>query len=273
MTGISQQDRNDSGSSYLYSAVEWDFLMQQTELTFRAGCNRYAFGLARKDGSRLPVIISSRILQNSEGPFRIAFVNSRDPEHVALLVCDVSGHGLGSALIANRIYSEAIAHLRSDVSFVDAYTELNRFLIKDIAGSGMFVTVAAARINTQRRRMVFAGAGHPPAILACPGQNPVLFQSRSVILGVLPEAALPTTSMEVQLEQDDRILIYTAGITEVFNSRGEMLGTEGIREIIRQTSCLPANEMKQGILDAVAAWRNGPPTDDVSLAETDHFMR
>ena len=50
-----------------------------------------------------------------------------------------------------------------------------------------------------------------------------------------------------------------------FNSRGEMLGVAGVQEIVRQVSLLPAEEMKQGILDAVAAWREGSPTDDVSL--------
>jgi len=36
-------------------------------------------------------------------------------------------------------------------------------------------------------------------------------------------------------------------------------------EIVRQSSFLRADEMKQGILDGVAAWRDGAPTDDVSL--------
>lgn len=69
----------------------------------------------------------------------------------------------------------------------------------------------------------------------------------------------------MQLQPDDRIVLYTDGITEVFNSIGEMLGIEGVQEIVRQTSSLPAREMKQGILDRVATWRAGPPTDDVSL--------
>jgi len=67
------------------------------------------------------------------------------------------------------------------------------------------------------------------------------------------------------LEPDDCIVLYTDGITEVFNSRGEMLGIEGVREIVHQASALPAGQMKQAILDGVAAWRNGPSTDDVSL--------
>jgi serine phosphatase RsbU (regulator of sigma subunit) len=44
-----------------------------------------------------------------------------------------------------------------------------------------------------------------------------------------------------------------------------MLGLEGVQKIVRQTSSLPAAEMKQGFLDGVATWRKAKPTDDVSL--------
>jgi PAS domain S-box-containing protein len=194
-----------------------------------------------------------------------ALVNSVDHEHLNLLVCDVSGHGIGAALVANRIYFETTAHLRSGMPLLDMFKELNRFLIEDIAGSGMYVTMAAARIDAQRRRLVFAGAGHPPAMLARRGQTPVLLESRSMILGALPEAVEAESTLEVQVQPDDRIVIYTDGITEVFDTRGEMLGIPGVQEIVRQTSSLPAKEMKRAILDRVAAWRNGPATDDVSL--------
>jgi len=335
MTGIPSQDLKDSGPAHFYSPQEWAFLMQQANLAFRAGHNRYAFVLPRKDGGRLPVIISSRTLQNSGSQFEIvtftdiseqvrveqelraanaklqerqmeieedlrlaarvqrslaprslvlegmsinsffqpvhsvggdfAVVNSEDHEPVSLLVCDVSGHGIGSALVANRIYSETTAHLRNGMPFVEMFTELNRFLMEDIAGSGMFVTAAAARIDAKRRSMVFAGAGHPPAMLARRGQDPLLLESRSMILGALADAVDVAPSVEVQLQPDDRIILYTDGITEVFNSQGQMLGVSGVKEIVRQSSYLPADEMKQGILDGVATWRDGLPTDDVSL--------
>jgi sigma-B regulation protein RsbU (phosphoserine phosphatase) len=335
MTGIPREELIYFDASQFYSSQEWDFLNQQTDVTFRTGRNRYNFVLPRNGGGRLPVIVSSRTIQNSGAKFRIAtytdiseqiraeeelraanaklqarqmeieedlrlaarvqrslapkslacdsmsldafyhpvhsvggdfaLVNSPDQDHLSLLVCDVSGHGIGSALVANRIYSETTAHLRSGMPFLEMFGELNRFLIEDIAGSGMFVTLAAARIDARRRSMVFAGAGHPPAMLARHGQTPILLESRSMILGALPDAVDATTNLEVQLQPDDRIVLYTDGITEVFNSRGEMLGIEGVQEIVRQTSSLSPHEMKQGILDGVAAWREGPPTDDVSL--------
>jgi PAS domain S-box-containing protein len=85
-----------------------------------------------------------------------ALVNSQDGEHISLLLCDVSGHGIGSALVANRIYSETMGHLRTGMPFIDMFAELNRFLIEEI-GAGMFITVAAVSIDTHLRRMVFAG--------------------------------------------------------------------------------------------------------------------
>src|SRR5258708_12193785 len=194
-----------------------------------------------------------------------ALVDSQDHEHLSLLVCDVSGHGIGSALVANRIYCETTSHLRSGMPFLDMFGELNRFLIEEIGASGLFVTVAAARIDAHRRSMVFAGPGHPPPMLARRGQRPLLLESPSIILSALPATLHSPTSLTLPPHPDDRVLLYTDGITEVFNSRGEMLGVEGVQEIVRQTSSLPAHEMKQGILDGVAAWREGPPTDDVSL--------
>jgi len=51
----------------------------------------------------------------------------------------------------------------------------------------------------------------------------------------------------------------------VFDHREEMLGVDGLREIMEKAARRPFAEMKQAILDDVETWRHGPPTDDVSL--------
>jgi len=335
MTGIPKQDLVGSDFSRFYSSQEWAYLTSQSEVSFRQGHNCYEFVLPKEGGGRLPVIISSRVLNNCGSRLKVAtfadiskqikveeelrsanarlqqrqmeidedlrlaarvqnslapqsqvwdnvsvdsfyhpvhwiggdfaLVNSQDEQHVSVLVCDVSGHGIGSALVANRIYSETTSHLRNGTALIDMFERLNRLMIEDIAGSGMFVTLAAVRIDAQKRRMDFAGAGHPPVMVARRGQSPLLLESRCAVLGLHPKAVDVSASLEMSLEPGDCIVLYTDGITEVFNSGGEMLGIEGVREIVRQASALPAGQMKQGILDGIAAWRNGPPTDDVSL--------
>ncbi|HSY58930.1 MAG TPA: SpoIIE family protein phosphatase [Terriglobales bacterium] len=196
-------------------------------------------------------------------------VSSLDNDHLNLLVCDVSGHGIGSALVANRIYSETITHLRSGIPLGDMLTQLNRFVMSNLGSSVFFFTVAAARVDRSARRMVFAGAGHPPAMIVKPGEEPRLLESRSMVLGALPNAVDGEATLDVDLEPGDRIVLYTDGITDVFDANGEMLGVEGVQKFVRETATLPFKQMKQGILDRVAAWREGPSSDDVSLVLVD----
>ena len=200
-------------------------------------------------------------------------ISPLDEQHLNLLVCDVSGHGITSALLANRIYSETITQLGNGAPLADMLRHLNRFVMQSIGLSDFFFTLAAARVDRSGRHMVFAGAGHPPAMVVQPGSTPRLLESRSMILGTLPEAvpeAVPGAvddepTLEIDLEAGDRIVLYTDGITDVFNSRGEILGIDGVEDIVRKTSLLPFCEMRQGILDRVAAWRDGQVTDDMSL--------
>jgi PAS domain S-box-containing protein len=170
MTGILKRDLIGFDPAQFYSPQEFDFVAHQIDVEFRHGHNRYSFVLPRKDVGRLPVIISSRTLENSGRQFGIvtftdiseqvrtaeelrsanaklqqrqmeieedlrlaarvqrslapkslvgdrlsvdsfyhpvhsiggdfALVDSQDSEHISLLVCDVSGHGIGSALVA-----------------------------------------------------------------------------------------------------------------------------------------------------------------------------
>lgn len=336
MTGLPSSELVGQVSSKFYTTEEFAFILKQIELSVATGRNRFEFVLPLGDGGRLPVMISSRRLEDPDGrefavitftdishlkstearlldanmrleerqheidedlalaarvqqslaprsivwgglrvdtyyhPVRtiggdFGLVSPLDDDHLNLLVCDVSGHGIGSALIANRIYTETATQLRNGAELVEMLRHLNRFVMQSIGGSVFFFTVAAARIERSGRRMRFAGAGHPPGMIVTPGQEPRKLESRSMVLGALPEAVEAEASLEAELEPGDRVVLYTDGITDVFNARGEMLGVEGVQKFVRETSLLPFREMKQGILDRVAEWREGPPADDVSL--------
>src|SRR5271154_3727000 len=336
MSGMSRTELVGMDVYNVYTKDEADFIVEQRERNYSRGKNRFEFVLPRKDGSRMPVIISARSVEDPEGrrysivtftdisdvkraeqelrvvnkeleeryqeiqedlalaarvqqslapksivwggvnvetfyhPVRtiggdFGLVSALDEDHLNLLVCDVSGHGIGSALVANRIYTEMMTQLRAGSALDAMLSQLNRFVIHNIGSSVFFFTVAAAGIDRPGRRMVFAGAGHPPAMIAHDGAEPRLLESRSMVLGALPEAVGPEVTLDVDLQPGDRVVLYTDGITDVFDSRGDMLGVEGVQKFVREASLLPFHEMKQGILDRVADWREGPPTDDVSL--------
>jgi sigma-B regulation protein RsbU (phosphoserine phosphatase) len=337
MTGFSREVviGRDAVHDY-YSPEDYAIIQERRNKTRQRGRSREEFFLPRKDGSRLPVIISARALEDPDGrqfaiitftdiseqktaeaqlraanaqledrqkeieedlvlaarvqqslapksviwgaiqveafyhPVRtiggdFGLVSPLDEQHLNLMVCDVSGHGIGSALVANRIYSETMTQLQNGAPLGDMLRQLNSFVMRNIGSSVFFFTLAAARVDRSGRRMIFAGAGHPPVMVVQPGEEPRLLESRSMVLGALPNAVAEEATLDVDLQAGDRIVLYTDGITDVFDSRGEMLGVEGVQKFVRETALLPFGEMKQGILDRVAAWREGPPSDDMSL--------
>jgi sigma-B regulation protein RsbU (phosphoserine phosphatase) len=186
-------------------------------------------------------------------------------DRLDVVVCDVSGHGISSALVANRIYSETMAQIERGAELGSMLRHLNHFAVQNLASSNFFFTVAAVRLYHARGRLQFAGAGHPPAILIHRGQSPRLLESTNMVLGLFEDAVDTESSVETVLQRGDRVVIYTDGLTENFNSQREMLGVGGLKEILTEASTLPLGEMKSQILNQVAAWRNGPAADDVSL--------
>ncbi|GEM_PF-472935 len=188
--------------------------------------------------------------------------------HLNLLVCDVSGHGIGSALIANRIYTETVSLLERQHDLGLMLHKLNRMVLDHIQLNGFFFTMAAARLD-RNRRLSFAGAGHPPAFWVSRNAKGEAtcrtLNSRSGALGIVDDAVVENPIEEVEMAAGDRLILCTDGVTEVFNERREMLDYDGLARIIIAHSAKPLAEMKQAVVDEVAAWRYGPVTDDMSL--------
>lgn len=186
-------------------------------------------------------------------------------DHLNLLVCDVSGHGISSALVANRIYSETIHHLERRRPLGEMVERLNTFVLHHIRSAGFYFTLAAVRIDRHGRKLSFAGAGHPPPLIIGKDGSIRELASQSAILGLLDEAVGVKASEDFPLVVGERVMLYTDGLTEVFDRSGAMLDLQGLKEIVRETADKPLAEMKHSILRRVDDWRYGPVTDDVSI--------
>lgn len=336
MSGYSAAEILGRAPTDFYSGEDHDFLKRMIEQSEVVGQTRFEFYLPRKDGGRMPVLISGRAMEDPDGrvfavvtfaditeqkrveaqlreantqleerqreieieltlaarvqqsltpqglrwgnvaveafylPVRtiggdFGLVKTVGERHLNLLVCDVSGHGISSALLANRIYTETISLLERGVEPGEMLRELNRFTIQNLGASGFFFTMAAARLSADGRRLTFAGGGHPPVMVVNAGREVRRLTSMALILGTLKEAVNGDISEEVELVRGDRVVLYSDGLTDVFSERGEILGVEGLEEIVRGAARWPLAEMKQGILDGVERWRSGPASDDTSL--------
>ena len=185
-------------------------------------------------------------------------------EFLNLVMCDVSGHGAGSALLANRIYSETFHTLEERIRPGRVLRRLHDFVHDHIGVDGFYFTMAAARFSQHGHRVTFAAAAQPPAMLV---SNGVLrrLDSQNGILGCLADNAPAESADEIDLATGDRLVLYTDGLVEVFNQSREMLGVEGLAKMVRESATQSLQQMKQTILDGVATWRNGPLADDISL--------
>jgi serine phosphatase RsbU (regulator of sigma subunit) len=75
-----------------------------------------------------------------------------------------------------------------------------------------------------------------------PGKEPRLLGSRSVVLSTLPDAVDTDAALYIEPEAGDRVVMYTDGLTDVFDSRGEMLKVEGRQNFVRETALLLFNK-------------------------------
>jgi len=185
-------------------------------------------------------------------------------EFLNLVMCDVSGHGAGSALLANRIYSETFHTLEESVRPGSVLRRLHDFVHDHIGVDGFYFTMTAARFSQHGHRVKFAAAAQPPAILVSKGVLRLL-DSQNGILGSLAENAPAQSADEIDLATGDRLVLYTDGLVEVFNQNHEMLGVEGLKRLVRESATQSLPQMKQTILEGVASWRNGPLADDISV--------
>ena len=196
------------------------------------------------------------------GDFGIVFPHN--DEVLNILLCDVSGHGISSALIANRMYSETLHQLEREATPSNLLRHLHDFAHVRLATDGFYFTMAAVRFSMQGRRATFVGGGHPPAMHVSNG-GVRLLESQNGILGCLSETARRTSAEDIEFAPGDRLVLYTDGLVEVFDSLGDMLGVEGLKTLVLQSAKRPLPAMRRAILDGVAAWSHGPLGDDVSL--------
>jgi sigma-B regulation protein RsbU (phosphoserine phosphatase) len=169
-----------------------------------------------------------------------------------IVVCDVSGHGLGAGLVANRIYAQTVALLEQRASLAGLLRRLNGFVRERINVSGFFFTMAAARLYPDGR-LAFAGAGHPPALWLGHDGECRWLEARNSALGFFVEAVAESPVEEFTLRPGDRLVLYTDGMMETFAAGEDLLGPENFLCFSCRNAKQPIEGLKNAILEHVDA--------------------
>jgi sigma-B regulation protein RsbU (phosphoserine phosphatase) len=185
-----------------------------------------------------------------------------DDDRVAISIADVVGKGLPAALLMSNLQAAVRAFATATAAPQDVCTSVNRLLCRNIA-SGKFVTFCYAVVDTARRTVSYANAGHfPPVLLHANGQVDRLAPT-GLVLGVAPDWTYSNGS--ARIGAGDRLVCFTDGITEANNPAGEEFGEDRLIDAIRAHSAERADRLARAIADAVGTWTGGGPQDDATL--------
>jgi serine phosphatase RsbU (regulator of sigma subunit) len=180
----------------------------------------------------------------------------------ALIFADVSGHGLGAALVTAIIKTTFEAWLERDDDLVAFVRLLNQRLF-DLTPLQSFAAVAVGVYDPDRRTFCYCNCGHNPhPYLVSSGDGAVepLDASPVIILGVIPEIDLrPAT---VQLQPGDTLFFATDGITEARDERDEEFDEERLEQYLARHHELPLQRLVTGLVDAVEEFTGGSEQGD-----------
>lgn len=192
-----------------------------------------------------------------------------DPDHFALYLLDVCGHGVGAALlsvaVANTLRSKALPGI--DFRAPDeVLTGLNRAYQME-RHDNLYFTIWYGVYDRVRRKLEYAAAGHPPAIVVDQpkgGRRIERLQGKGPCLGITPDAIY--RSQQCALPSPSRLFLFSDGTYEVRKPDGAMLDFDEFLDVLAQP---PKEEPElDRLLNFVRTLHGpGPLEDDFSIVK------
>lgn len=167
-----------------------------------------------------------------------------DDDHVAVLIADVSGKGVGAALFMMIAKTIIKNQLQTGISPAEAMTIANEQLCENNT-TGIFVTVWVSVYEVSSGKLRYVNAGHNPPILKKDGETCVYLRGKTgfVIAGM---EGIKYRQNELELKPGDELFLYTDGVTEATDKDNRLFGEERLLEVI---SRINSESVKQQILD------------------------
>lgn len=197
--------------------------------------------------------------------FDFVKVRDDDAEVRGILVGDVTGHGVPSALLM----ATARALLRGMSSMPgtlgERITLVNKMLSEDLFGTGRFMTLFFLELDIVGNSVSWVRAGHDPAIYYNPDTDDFSeLGGDGIPLGVAGEFEYATYDAPFSAP-GGILLIGTDGIWEARNAKNEMFGKERLHQLIRENAGKTSEEIIQAVLRAVDDFQI-EQEDDITIA-------
>jgi phosphoserine phosphatase RsbU/P len=195
-------------------------------------------------------------------------------DRAGIFIADVMGHGARSALVTAIVATllHDLAPKSADpAEFMSVLNQHFHHLIQH-SKQVIFVTAFYLVIDTRERRAFFSSAGHPsPLFVQRKKQRvrPLIHSMQNdTALGLLEDSTYACFSCAIAPE--DMFLLFTDGLFEVLNPKGEEFGVKKLLDLVNQNIGFTAGELSQNILDTVNRYSGfAAQNDDICLVSVE----
>lgn len=189
-----------------------------------------------------------------------------DGGQVALLVGDVSGKGVGAALLMANIQASLRTRLAMGQSLAGIADALDRDMASS-SGSRLYATLFLGIFDPGTRRLQYVNAGHNPQFVLRRGQALEKMHATGIPIGLL--AGRGYTHREVTLDRGDLLFFYTDGCVETENEADDMFGTDRLEALLVSIGAggqPDPDRVLQHVEEAITAFRGSrEPGDDATM--------
>jgi len=180
---------------------------------------------------------------------------------VVVALGDVTGHGIGSALLAAVCRAYARANFTMQDELLTAMKRINAALADDMT-SGRFVTFVAAVCEQGNSRVQLLSAGHGPLFIYWLKEDRFdTMGGQALPLGISPKL-ISEPPLNLELQPGDLLVLATDGFFEWANAQEEQFGVERLEEVVRASRHLPPKEIISTIYKAVVEFSGGTKQQD-----------
>ena len=181
---------------------------------------------------------------------------------LGVTIGDVSGKGLGAALLMAKLQASIKALTRIEVNSTEMIKHLNRIFCEDVPASN-FASLIYIKLSSDDKRVNLINAGHMPPLFYKQKKLHEL-EHNNPALGMIKDVQFDEQSIE--MEANDVLFLYSDGLSEARNADHELFGEERISKLIMQCAELDVKKMAEKILDTVKRFvGNERMTDDLSF--------
>jgi serine phosphatase RsbU (regulator of sigma subunit) len=180
---------------------------------------------------------------------------------VLVALGDVTGHGIGPALLAADCRAYARANFMERSGLFSGMERINSLIARDLS-EGRFVTFVAAVCTPGETRVDLLSAGHGPLFLYSRKEDRFeMKDAQGLPLGI-SSSLVSEPPLILKLNAGDLVVLATDGFFEWANAKGEMFGTERLENTIRNSREKPANEIISNLYRAVVEFSGGTNQQD-----------